>query len=114
MTSKIRNKEHNTLIDQSLTIEHSKVIKENRHYIKTLSNVLNLTARQNISQRGHREEIYSKNRGNFIEILEVIATVDTIVEKRLNRLGRAKYISPQIQADHLSISPLSYNKIFVV
>src|SRR6476469_8798661 len=51
-------------------------ILENRHYIKTIAEVLLLTATQNIAQRGHREEaamLSDWNAGNFRKILYLVA-----------------------------------------
>ncbi len=58
-----------TMIDE----EHSKQVLENRHYIKTVTEVLRLTATQNIAQWGHREGIKEQNRGNFLKISNCIA-----------------------------------------
>lgn len=45
----------NTTLENILNQEHSKQVKENREYIKTIGEVILLTARQNIAQRGHDE-----------------------------------------------------------
>ena len=46
-------------------------VKRNREYIKIIVDTLQLTAVQNIAQRGHRESDVDddENRGNFLEIL---------------------------------------------
>lgn len=53
--------------------EYQKKVKENRHYIKTIADVLRFTATQNIAQRGHIETDESKNQGNFLEMLHILA-----------------------------------------
>uniref|UniRef100_A0A8D3E2D0 HAT C-terminal dimerisation domain-containing protein n=1 Tax=Scophthalmus maximus TaxID=52904 RepID=A0A8D3E2D0_SCOMX len=69
------------LLISTLTKEHHKQIEENRAYIKSLAEVLLLTATQNISQRGHREKADADNRENFLKI---------------TRPRNAKYTSHQI------------------
>ena len=71
---------------------------ENRHYLKSIWEILRLTTAQNIAQRGHKESKESENRGNFLEILDLLATRDDIVRKRIE-LGpdNAKYTHHSIQ-----------------
>lgn len=83
-------KNKSSMMDQ-LSQEHRKQIEENRDYIKTLAEVLLLTATQNIAQRGHNETMDSDNKGNFLSILELLANYDTSVKKKLNAARNAKY-----------------------
>lgn len=55
----------------SLGNKYDKLVKANRKYIKTVAEVLLLTATQNIAQRGHRDT--NGNKGNFLAIIELIA-----------------------------------------
>nr|XP_054592247.1 zinc finger MYM-type protein 1 [Nothobranchius furzeri] len=86
---------------ESFNTEREKKIKENQTYIKTIAEVLLLTATQNISQRGHRESEDSGNRGNFLAILEEIAKHDLFLEKRMKAHANAKYTSKTIQNEML-------------
>uniref|UniRef100_A0A672MG13 HAT C-terminal dimerisation domain-containing protein n=1 Tax=Sinocyclocheilus grahami TaxID=75366 RepID=A0A672MG13_SINGR len=88
-------KNNRTLLNV-LNKEHDKQIKDNREYMKTIAEVLLLTATQNIAQRGHDESAESDNRGNFIAILETIAKHDKTLKKRLHSIPNAKYTSKQI------------------
>lgn len=63
--------------------EHTKQIQENRAHIKTIGEVLLLTATQNIAQRGQDESEESINKGNFREILSIVANHDPLVKRRL-------------------------------
>ena len=65
----------------ALNEAYNKKVQENRKYIKTVAEVLLLTSTQNIAQRGHRETEGADNRGNFLEILEMIAKHDPVVQK---------------------------------
>lgn len=89
-------------IAQSLTSAHDKLVAENRHYIKEVAKVLCLTARQKIAQRGHHEGPDSMNRGNFLEIMELISEKDPITNVRLSSKS-AKYTSPTIQNEIIGI-----------
>lgn len=79
--------------------EYRKKVEENRSYIKTVADVLRLTATQNIAQRGHRDS--EKNKGNFLEILEIIAKHNPVVANKMKAQGNAKYTSNTIQNEIL-------------
>ena len=84
-----------------LNKEHTKQVQENRAYIKTIGEVLLLTATQNIAQRGHDESEESNNKGNFREILSTVANHDPLVKRRLTSINNAKYTSKIIQNEVL-------------
>nr|XP_008302973.1 PREDICTED: zinc finger MYM-type protein 1-like [Stegastes partitus] len=65
-------------------------VQENWDYIKTISEVLLLTATQNIAQRGHDKSANSDNKGNFLAIIETIANHDKVVKKRLTAINNGK------------------------
>lgn len=73
------------------------VEKKNLNYIKTIAEVLLLTATQNIAQKSHREGGESENDGNFLAILNLVAKHDPFIDERLAAQGNAKYTSHQIQ-----------------
>lgn len=83
-----------------LSQEHTKPIQENRDYIKSVAEVLLLTATQNIALKGHRETVDSGNKGDFLAILEVLGNHNTVVKKKL-KTSNAKYTSHQIQNEML-------------
>uniref|UniRef100_A0A3B3HAC2 TTF-type domain-containing protein n=1 Tax=Oryzias latipes TaxID=8090 RepID=A0A3B3HAC2_ORYLA len=69
-------------LSASLDAEYSKLVKENREYIKVVGETLLLTATQNIAQRGHKEsEVDSK--GNFLAIMELLAKNNPIVKRKM-------------------------------
>jgi hypothetical protein len=52
-------------------------VKENRHYIKTVAEVLLVTATQNMAQRGHAESESASassqnNPGNFLKLFRLV------------------------------------------
>ena len=79
-------------------------IARNRHYLKTVCEILLLCSYQEIALRGHREDELSANRGNFLEILSLVAKHDETVGSRLNGLPKnVVYTSPRIQNDLIAI-----------
>ncbi|XP_066981184.1 zinc finger MYM-type protein 1-like [Macrobrachium rosenbergii] len=90
-------------IAKSLTSAHDKTVAENRHYIKEVAKVLCLTARQKIAQRGLHEGPDSMNKGNFLEIMELITEKDPIIKACLSSKN-AKYTSPIIQNEIIGIT----------
>ena len=54
-----------TVADQ-LDSARAEQVRNNRHYIKTIAEVLLLCAKQDIALRGRRESAYSPNMGNFL------------------------------------------------
>uniref|UniRef100_A0A087YHR8 Uncharacterized protein n=1 Tax=Poecilia formosa TaxID=48698 RepID=A0A087YHR8_POEFO len=88
-----RANEGNAIMLNSINANQNKVVEENRYYIKTIADVLLLTATQNIAQRVHRESEDSKNKGNVLAISDEIAKHD--------QMWQCKYTSHQIQNEIL-------------
>ena len=79
-------------------------VRRNRHYIKIIAAVLLLCARQDIALCGHKESSDSLNRGNFLEILMLVANHDDIVKRQLvDNPKNATYVSPSIQNALLNV-----------
>lgn len=100
-------KQNDTSVMQMTSEAYKKEVKENREYIKTLADVLLLTAKQDIAQRGHREQKVddeSVNRGNFLEIMELIAKHNPRFAQKLVQIPQnAKYTSPLLQNEIINI-----------
>ena len=61
-------------------------------------------ATQEIALRGHRETTLSKNKGNFLELVDLLAKHDSIIHDRLtNGPQNAQYTSHGIQNQLLHI-----------
>jgi hypothetical protein len=87
-----------------LNESHRRLVMENRRYLQTLARVLFLTATQGIAQRGHNEGEESLNRGNFLEILSLIAEYNEEIRKKIESQPRnAKYTSPEVQNEIIQI-----------
>ena len=90
--------QHKGSIADQLGTARTKQIEQNRHYIKTLAEIILFCSHQEIALRGHREGEESMNKGNYLEILNLIALHDPVINERLkNGPKHAKYTSPDIQ-----------------
>ena len=99
----IAAEKHQSVAEQ-LGISRAEQIKKNWHYIMSIIEVLLLCSKQEIAFRGHDESDISLNKGNFKEILSLVASHDPVVEERLSHGPQnAKYTSPTIQNNILSI-----------
>ena len=83
---------------ESITTQSVIQTKENREYIESLLKVAILCAKQEIALRGHREGPESPNKGNFLEIFDLLKSENDWLDKRAASAAKnAKYTSPDIQ-----------------
>lgn len=89
----------NKSVASQISDAHLALVKENRTYIGVIVDILLYTATQGIGQRGHREDGASINKGNFLELLNLISKYNEIVKKKIisEDNANAKYTSPKIQ-----------------
>ncbi|XP_076348002.1 zinc finger MYM-type protein 1-like [Tachypleus tridentatus] len=90
-------------IQHALDASHAKTVEESQHYIRAMIDALLYTACQNKAQRGHREGSQSDNRGNFLELLDMISRYDEIVKNKLSGPDNAKYMHHDIKSELLDI-----------
>lgn len=101
--TKFRLFKNKTVWDQQLKAEKDE-ITQNREALKRFLDVALFLAKQNLTFRGHREDDNSTNKGNFIELLELIKRYDSVLSKHLgNSKQYAKYTSPKIQNEFLNL-----------
>ena len=83
----------------------SEEIKANRLRLRTSINVVRWLTFQACSFRGHDESDSSKNQGNFLEMVKLLASYDEEVKAVVlsNAPQNAKYTSPQIQKEILNV-----------
>ena len=94
-------KAHGSIAEQ-LDSQLSAAIQSNRKFLKTIAQVAILCARQNIALRGHDEQETSQNKGNFLEILDLLAAYSDEFKNRLSNSPRnCKYTSNHTQNDIL-------------
>ena len=92
-------------IEQLVEKQSEEEIKGNRLRLRTTIDVLRWLAFQACSFRGHDESKASKNQGNFLEMVKLIASYDEEVGAVVlgNAPQNAKYTSPTIQKELLHI-----------
>ena len=93
------NKESTMLLMACLLpIDWNRVDCNRLNTIVTIVQALLFCAHQEIALRGHNESETSSNRGNFLELMQLLAKHDNIVMSRLEDGPRnATYTSPEIQ-----------------
>ena len=74
-----RNIACGTSVANQLVVGRELQIKNNRHYLISVAQVLLLCSHQEIALRGHCESEDSDNRGNFLELLHLLGKHDTVV-----------------------------------
>lgn len=83
--------------------EKKKENLENRHYIKTLGEILLLTVMQNVAQTGLRKDDDDLNQGKLRRILRFVTKHDLIITDRVkNGPKNEKYTSASILNDTLA------------
>ena len=85
-----------------LSSSYAKEVEENRAYMHSMINVVLLHGKQGLAFRGHNEGEASTNRGNFLEIINLLSMYDYNVAKRPS-VQNANYTSPEVQNDLISI-----------
>ena len=70
------NRERKTTLPHRMDRLGKQCLRSNRHYIKTIAEIVLLCARQEIALRGHHELVDSQNPGNFRAILDLVARHD--------------------------------------
>ncbi|TYH18742.1 hypothetical protein ES288_A05G297400v1 [Gossypium darwinii] len=91
-------------IEVSLDRQTTQQISANRLRLKTSIDVVRWLSFQGCAFRGHDESSGSKNRGNFLELLSLLASYDEKVEDVLKSAPQnASYTSSTIQKEILQI-----------
>ena len=82
--------------------------------MKRLLDVTLFLSKQNLAFRGHFENENSSNRGNFLEIIHLIAKYDPVLSNHLSEMKRSNeqkahkkhsvsYLSPSTQNEFISV-----------
>ena len=89
------------MADQLISLRSSSVAA-NRMHISNLSQVAILCAHQGIALRGHDESSTSSNKGNYVEILQLLTSVMPELGRQFRLLpNNVKYTSKVVQNDLL-------------
>jgi hypothetical protein len=84
---------------------HNEDVRQNREILKTITEAVLYSSRQELAFRGHDESEDSLSRGNYRELLESFAKFDSVFKRRLHCRGGGvgggvfTGVSPEIQND---------------
>jgi len=86
-------------------VQSSDQIMQNRLHLKTSIDTVHFLSLQACAFRGHDESTESRNQGNFLEMIKLIASYNDEVAKVVleNAPFNSKYTSPKIQKELLNI-----------
>ena len=84
--------------------ERREKVDKNRNVISSLCKVTTFLARQNLAFRGHDESENSSNKGNYLELIQLISVFDSNIASYLKENKRySRYTSPAIQNEIITI-----------
>ena len=63
---------------------HNEEVRQNRSMLQIISEAVLYLGKQELAFRGHDESSTSLNKGNYRELLELIAKFDSVFERRLH------------------------------
>lgn len=86
----------------------AKEIKKWHEILTRMFDIIRFLAKQYLALRGHRENDTSANRGNFLELVHLLAKYDPVLRERLVRIKMGQkisltYMSPEIQNEFIEI-----------
>ncbi|KAL4710074.1 hypothetical protein ACJJTC_016476 [Scirpophaga incertulas] len=107
--------ENGLRLQKTIDYEHQMVLdqekKKWRDILSRLLDIILFLARQNLPLRGHREGISSDNRGNFLELVNLLSKYDPVLKEHKIRIEHAiactkskrvdSYLSKDIQNEVL-------------
>lgn len=105
LVMKLRLLQDSSVLQEQIKMEKSEIMK-NREALKRLIDIILYLAKQCLPLRGHDESETSKNKGNFLELVDLLRKYDGILAGHLANASKvSKYTSGLIQnelLDHLS------------
>ncbi|KAF0715097.1 zinc finger MYM-type protein 1-like [Aphis craccivora] len=109
-----RNRIDHLLDEQKKTCDlmHNEKVKKNRTIFKRMIDAVCFLAKQELPLRGHDETSTSINRGNYLELLELIRQYDPILDNHLKESIVFRGTSSAIQNDIIvSLGTLITNRL---
>lgn len=89
-------------VAEKLSSAYANEVKLNRKNLSTIINALYFLAKQGLALRGHDETDKTKNNGNFLELLNLLALHNSDLKKHLET-SNFKYICHRSQDDIISL-----------
>ena len=94
------SKTHGSILSK-LNSGHQKQIDENRVYLSKIIDIIKFLAKQGLALRGHDESQESFNKGNFLELCELLAKFDEPFKTQIT--NHFNFLSPEIQNELILI-----------
>ena len=96
---------HDKTIDKSAEAAKQTRINFWMSVLERIIKIILLQARNTLEFRGHREKFGENGNGNFLQIVEFLASYDDVLKKLVNKSqsSRITYLSPQIQNELISL-----------
>ena len=77
---------------------HAEIVRDNREYVKSLARIALFCGKQSISLRGNNEAEGSSNKGNYLELVDLLGAESSDFKKRRDRMAsNANYLSSASQ-----------------
>ena len=77
-------------------------IRENRELLERILDIIFFLAKQKLAFRGRRENESAINKGNFLELVSLLAKYDVVLQRHVEDAKRnQKYFSPEIQNEFI-------------
>src|SRR5436190_21115412 len=76
----------NLLLDETQRLKftkHKEEVRKNREILKILIDAICFLAKQELPFRGHNEQKDSLNKGDYLEILELLRSYDPVLDNHL-------------------------------
>ncbi|KAL4090841.1 hypothetical protein QTP88_025607 [Uroleucon formosanum] len=101
VTTKLKKRIETCLSEAyKISIEkHNETIKNNRYVVSRLIDATCYLAKQELPFRGHDEQITSTNRGNYVELINLMGTLDLKLSGHLSTATVFSGLSGDIQND---------------
>lgn len=91
-------------------IKHNDIVSSNRQYLRRLIQSVVFLSTQELAFRGHREDENSVNKGNYLQLLNLLAQNESIVRDHLQSSSLLKGTSPDIQNDLIEVTTIALNE----
>lgn len=88
-------------VHEQVVTQHEKEVEQNKEHLLKIIDIILYLVRQGLPLRGHRENEESKNKGNFLEMVQLFSEYDDSFSKHLDK--HITYCSATIQNELINI-----------
>ncbi len=88
---------NNLTIDVQIDSEYKSQIDFWTQVLTRITDVTLTLASCNLAFRGHNKKLHEPNNGNFLSVIELLASFDLVLRELLDKKSHINYLSPEIQ-----------------